>query len=291
VDQRPQNFFGQLSTDPDVWKTIYDDFEIAPAALEAWRGQRDSFIAGRQLIERHHWKIGDRIHLQGSYIPMNLNLVLAGVYTGPDESVIYFHNKYLENSWLTETGETGTYVLRVRRPEDVPRVVDAINRMFDNSSARVKAMPEKQFQLQFVEMLGNVRLLIRSIMLAVLFTVVLIVANTMAMSARERVTEIAVIRALGFKPQAVLGIVLAESVVLALLGGIAGVLIAYPFTNALVQAMKRSPAAVFAYNFRFPISSVGYAFGAAVLIGSLSGFVPALRAARASVTTALRQVV
>jgi putative ABC transport system permease protein len=100
IDQRPQNFFGQLSTDPETWKTIFDDFSIDPAQLTAWQSQRDSFIAGQQLIERYHWKIGDRIQLMGSYIPLNLSLVLAGIYSGPDESTIFFHNKYLENSWV-----------------------------------------------------------------------------------------------------------------------------------------------------------------------------------------------
>ena len=290
IDQRAQNFFGQLSIDPDVWKTIFDDFEISPAELSDWRQRRDSFIAGQQLIDRYHWKLGDRIEIRGSYIPMNLSLVLAGIYRGPDESVIFFHDRALEGSWLTRLGETGTYVAKTATPEDVPRVTEAIDAMFENSSAPVKAMPEKQFQLQFVEMLGNVKLLIRSILLAVLATVVLIVANTMAMSARERVTEIAVIRALGFRPRDVLWLVLGESVVLALLGGIAGILLAFPATRLLVEALKQSPAAMFAYNFRVPPSSIGIAFAAALAIGTISGFVPAIRAAKLSVVTALRQV-
>ena len=290
IDQRPQNFFGQLSTDPDAWKTIFDDFSIEPQQLAAWRAQRNSFIAGRQLIERYHWKIGDRIELTGSYIPLNLSLVLAGVYRGPDESTIFFHNKYLENAWLTRLGQTGTYVLRVAAPADVAPVTEAIDAQFENSGAPVKAMPEKQFQLQFVEMLGNVKLLIRSILLAVLFTVILIVANTMAMSARERVTEIAVMRAVGFRPRDVLWLVLAEAVVLALLGGVVGVLLSFPLTRMLVEALKQSPAAVFAYNFRVPLSSIGMAFAASVAIGTISGFVPAIRAARLSVVAALRQV-
>ena len=290
IDERPQNLFTQLTTDPDVWKTLFDEFTISPQDLAAWRAQRDSFIAGQQLIDRYHWKVGDRIELKGSWLQINLSLVLAGVYRGPDESVIYFHDKHLESSWLTRTGQTGTYILRAARPEDVARITEAIEAQFENGPAPVKAMPEKQFQLQFIEMVGNVKLLIRSILLAVLFTVILIVANTMAMSARERVTEIAVIRALGFRPRDVLWLVLAESVVLAVLGGILGVLLAFPFTHALVEVLKKSPAAVFAYNVRVPLSSVANAFLASVAIGTISGFIPAIRAARLSVVTALRQV-
>jgi putative ABC transport system permease protein len=290
-DQRPENFFGQLSTDPEVWPVINADVEIPPEQLRAWQAERDSFIAGKQLIDRYGWKLGDRIQIQGSYILLNLDLVLRGIYSGRDESNIFFHNKYLENSWAGRANMTGIFFLLARAPGEVPRVTDAINRMFENSDAPVKAMPEKEFVLQFLEMMGNVKLLVRSIALAVLFTVVLIVANTMAMSARERVTEIAVIRALGFGRGQVLGLVLSEAVVLALLGGVLGVAIAYPFTFGLVEVMKQTPVAMFAYNFRIAGSTVAMALAASVAIGTLAGFVPAIRSARVSVVDGLRQVV
>ena len=291
IDQRPQNFFGQLSTDPEVWPVLNADVEIPPDQLKAWQAERDSFIAGQQLIDRYKWKIGDRIQIQGSYVMVNLDMVLRGVYHGRDESNIFFHNKYLENSWVGRSSTTGIFFLRVRTPEDVPRVTEAINRMFENSDAPVKAMPEKEFNLQFLEMMGNVKLLVRSIALVVLFTVVLIVANTMAMSARERVTEIAVIRALGFRQGQVLFMVLSEALVLSLLGGLAGVAIAFPFTAALVEGMKQSPVAVFAFNFRVSWSTVLMAMGVSVAIGTLAGFVPAIRSSRVSVVDGLRQVV
>jgi putative ABC transport system permease protein len=290
IDERPQNFFGQLGADPLSWATIYEDFKVPKDQMRTWQSRRDSFIAGKQVADRFHWKVGDRIQVQGSYIPITLDLVMAGVYEGSDESVIFFHYKYLESTWLGRLGQTGNFVLRVRRPADVPVVVDAINSLFENSSAPAKAMPEKQFRLQFVEMLGNVKFLVRSISLTVLFTIILIVANTMAMSARERVTEIAVLKALGFKRRHVLGLVLAEALVLALVGGVAGVLVSLPLTRMLVEAMKQSPAATFAYNFRVSWSAVAMAFCASVAIGTLSGFVPAVRSSRISVVGALRRV-
>jgi len=291
IDQRPEHFFGQLSTDPEAWPIINADVEIDPTQLKAWQSERDSFIAGQQLIDRYGWKLGDRIHIQGSYILIDLDLVLRGIYKGRDESNIFFHNKYLENSWAGRSSQTGIYFLRVKSPDDVTRVTEAINQMFENSDAPVKAMPEKEFNLQFLEMMGNVKLLVRSIALVVLFTVVLIVANTMAMSARERVTEIAVIRALGFRRGQVLGLVLSEAVVLSLLGGVAGVLFAYPFTAFLVEGMKHSPVAPFAYNFRVAPLTVLAAMAISVGIGTLSGFVPAIRSARISIVNGLRQVV
>jgi putative ABC transport system permease protein len=291
IDQRPEHFFGQLSTDPEVWPIINAEVAIDSTQVKTWQAERDSFIAGQQLIDRYHWKLGDRIHIQGSYILMDLDLVLRGIYKGRDESNIFFHNKYLENSWAGRASLTGIYFLRVRTPEEVPRVTEAINQMFENSDAPVKAMPEKEFNLQFLEMMGNVKLLVRSIAIVVLFTVVLIVANTMAMSARERVTEIAVIRALGFGRGQVLGLVLSEAILLSLLGGFAGVLFSYPFTAFLVEGMKHSPVAPFAYNFRVAPATVLAAMAISVSIGTLSGFFPAIRSSRVSIVNGLRQVV
>ena len=289
-DDRPENFFGQLSTDPETWAVIHDDYTLPEDQLKTWQAERDSFVAGQQLIDKYHWGLGDRIQIKGTYITGMLDLVLRGVYTGPDESNIFFHNKYLENSSIGRLEKTGIFFLRTRTPEQVPVVCDAINRMFENSEAPVKAMPEKQFMLQFAEMMGNVKLLVRSIALTVLFTVVLIVANSVAMSARERTTQIAVIRALGFRRRQVLALVLSEAMVLALLGGLVGVLFSIPFTHMLVEGMKHSPVAPFAYNIRISAATLLTAFVAAVAIGIVSGFVPAIRSARVSIVDGLRQV-
>lgn len=290
-DDRPENFFGQLSTDPEAWPKIFDDYKIAPGELKAWQAERNSFIAGQELVNRYHWKIGDHIQIRGTYISMTLDLVLRGVYTSIDETNIFFHNKYLENSWLGQRGQTGIFYLKARTAEDVPRACDAINRMFENSSAPVKAMSEKEFQLQFVEMMGNIKLIIRAISLAVLFVVILIVANTVAMSARERVTEIAVMRALGFLRRQVLTIVLLEAVVLSLLGGILGVALSIPMVGAIVEGLKHSPAAPFTFNFKVTGGTLLQAFIASVSIGVLSGIIPAIRSARRNVVDGLRQVV
>ena len=290
-DERPENFFGQLSTDPEVWGLIHDDYEIPEDQLKTWRSERDSFVAGRQLIDKFGWKPGDRIQLKGTYISMTLDLVLRGVYTGPDESNIFFHNKYLENFASRLSEQTGIFFLRTQTEDQVPVVCDAINRMFENSEAPVKAMPEKQFMLQFVEMMGNIKLLVRWIGLTVLFTVVLIVANSVAMSARERTTQIAVIRALGFRRRQVLALVLSEAVLLGVLGGIAGIAIGVPVTRALVSIMSHTPVAQFAYNVKISAANLLGAFGASVAIGVLAGFVPAISSARVSIVDGLRRVV
>ncbi len=289
-DERPENFFGQLSTDPDVWAVIHDDYQVPEDQLKIWQSERDSFVAGKQLVDRYKWAIGDRIQLRGTYISMTLDLVLRGVYTGPDESNIFFHNKYVENAALRLRDQTGIFFLRTRTDEQVPVVCDAINRMFENSEAPVKAMPEKQFMLQFAEMMGNIKLLVRWIGLMVMFTVVLIVANSVAMSARERTTQIAVIRALGFRRRQVLALVLSEAMLLAVLGGIFGIVIGVPVTRGLVAGMSHTPVAPFAYNVKISLANILGAFGASIAIGVLAGFVPAIRSARGSIVDGLRQV-
>ncbi len=290
-DEKPENFFGQLSTDPEVWAVIHDDYQVPEDQLKTWKSERDSFIAGKQLVDRYKWAVGDRIQLRGTYISMTLDLVLRGVYTGPDESNIFFHNKYLENTVSRLRDSTGIFFLRTATEPQVPIVCDAINRMFENSEAPVKAMPEKQFQLQFMEMMGNIKLLIRWIGLTVLFTVVLIVANSVAMSARERTTQIAVIRALGFRRGQVLALVLSEAMVLAILGGIFGILIGVPVTRLLLFGMSHTPVAPFAYNVKISLMTLLDAFAASVAIGLCAGFVPAIRSARLSIVDGLRQVV
>jgi putative ABC transport system permease protein len=290
-DEKPENFFGQLSTDPTVWGVIHDDYSVSDDQMKTWQAERDSFIAGKQLIDKFGWKIGDRIQLRGTYISLTIDLVLRGVYTGPDESNIFFHNKYLENAASRLSEQTGIFFLRTQTPEQVPVVCDAINRMFENSEAPVKAMPEKQFMIQFMEMMGNIQLLVRSIALTVLFTVVLIVANSVAMSARERVTQIAVIRALGFRRGQVLALVLSEALVLAALGGLIGIAIGVPIVKLMVAGMGHTPVAPFAYNVKITAANLLTAFGASVAIGLLAGFVPAIRSARLSIVDGLRQVV
>ena len=168
----------------------------------------------------------------------------------------------------------------------------AIDKMFENSDAPTKTLTEKQFQLQFMEMMGNVKFLINGISLIILFAVTLIVANTVAMSARERVTEIAVMRTLGFRRGHILGFILSESVLMSLLGGILGVLLAkFFFIPALVAAGNKTSISVWLINFKVTAPTLALAFGVSVGVGILAGFVPAIRSSRLKIVDGLRQVV
>lgn len=292
-DEKPENWFGQLSADPEVFFNIFDDATIDPEVEKAWRAERNSFVAGKSLEEKFGWKPGDRIALRGTYIPVNLELVYKGSYRAGDESNIFFHNEYLNQAqWFGANRMTGIYYLRVANVADLPRVAAAIDSMFENSDAPTKTMTEKQFQASFMEMMGNVKGLIRWISLIILFAVTLIVANTVAMSARERVTEIAVMRVLGFRRSHILSFILSESVLMSLIGGLLGILLAkFLLIPAIVAGGSKTALAVFLLNFKVTWQVFLGAFLVAVAIGVLAGFVPAIRSSRIKIVDGLRQVV
>lgn len=293
-DDKPENWIGQLSADPEIYfDKIFDDATIKPEVNAEWKANRNGFVAGEKIAKKHGWKKGDHIILKGTYIPLNADLVYIGSFNAGDESNIFFHNDYLNQSdWRFANKVTGLYYLKVDRAENVPKVAAAIDKMFENSDAPTKTLTEKQFQLQFMEMMGNVKFLINGISLIILFAVTLIVANTVAMSARERVTEIAVMRTLGFGRGHVLGFILSESVLMSLLGGILGVALAqFFFVPALVAAGNKTSISVWLINFRVTGETLFLAFVISVGVGILAGFVPAINSSRRRIVDGLRQVV
>jgi len=293
-DDRPENWIGQLSADPDIYfDKIFDDAKIDPQVNAEWKATRNGFVAGQKIADKFHWKKGDHIILKGTYIPLNPDLVYIGPYSAGDEGNIFFHNEYLnQSSWFGANKYTGLYYLKIDSGENVPRVAAAIDKMFENSDAPTKTLTEKQFQLQFMEMMGNVKLLINGISLIILFAVTLIVANTIAMSARERVTEMAVMRTLGFGQGHILGFILSEAVLMSLLGGFVGVLLAkFLFIPMLVALGNKTSISAWLVNFRVSPETLVMAFVVSVGVGILAGFVPAIRSSRLKIVDGLRQVV
>jgi putative ABC transport system permease protein len=293
-DDKPENWIGQLSADPEIYfDKIFDDATIDPAVNAEWKATRNGFVAGQKIAEKHGWKKGDHIILKGTYIPLNLDLIYIGSYNAGDETNVFFHNEYLNQSdWFGANKVTGIYYLKVDSGESVPRVAAAIDGMFQNSDAPTKTLTEKQFQLQFMEMMGNVKFLINGISLIILFAVTLIVANTVAMSARERVTEIAVMRTLGFGRGHILGFILSESVLMSLVGGILGVLLAkFFFVPALVAAGNKTSISIWLINFKVSPQTLVMAFFVSVGVGILAGFLPAIQSSRLKIVDGLRKVV
>ncbi|MBI3645431.1 MAG: ABC transporter permease [Acidobacteriales bacterium] len=184
-DDKPENFFAQFATDPDEYFSVAADKIMPPDQLEAWKKDRTGCAADIELAKKHNWKVGDRITLQGTIFPANLELTLRGVYTiDPPQSALYFHAQYLEESvsWFKDTA--GFYFTRVDTAENMPKAARAIDDMFHSTPVPTKSESEQAFRLDFIATLGNVKAFILSICGAVVFTMLLVCANTMAMSIR-----------------------------------------------------------------------------------------------------------
>jgi putative ABC transport system permease protein len=291
IDNRPENFFPRFACDPATLLDVFREIELPAAEKAVWQAERDSFVAGKSLADKYGWKIGDRIAIRGDIYPVDVDLVLRGVFTVPttptQERQIFFHRKYLEEA-LGNPGIVGTYWLLVESPDDVPAVVSAAEAMFENSEMPVRAETEKAFQLSFLEMLGNVRVLFGAIGSAVVISILFITANTMAMTARERTNEVAVLKTLGFRRRQVVGLVLGESVAVGLAGACAGAALAAGFLTLMARAMAESFPFFGTLYVTPAVAAAAVAVGLAV--GALAGWLPAAQAARLRIADGLRRV-
>ncbi|MGH9446954.1 MAG: ABC transporter permease [Terriglobia bacterium] len=242
IDAR--NFFANFAVNTDQFAPIFDDFKIPSGELAAWKRQRTGALVGLKLMQKFHWKLGQTITLKGTIYPVNPELTILAAYTDPvdpgQELSLYFHFDYL-NELLDEMNQVGTFSVKVDNAQDVPKVAARIDAMFHDSPAETKTETVESFTLGFVSMLGNLNFLLTAISLAVVFTILLIVGNTMAMSIRERTAEVAVLKTLGFRRNAILSLLIGESLVVALLGGVAGAVgakLVYAFIQATYTTAK-----------------------------------------------------
>jgi putative ABC transport system permease protein len=285
-DDKPENFFAQFATDPDEYFDVAAD-KIMPAdQLAAWKRDRAGCVVDVELAKKHHWKIGDHIILQGTIFPTNLDLTLRGIYTiDPPASNLYFQTKYLEESvdWFKDTA--GFYFIRVDTAEHMPVAAHAIDDMFRGSPVPTKSESEQAFKLDFIATLGSVKVFILSICGAVLFTTLLVCANTMAMSIRERTREVAVLRTLGFTRGSILQLLLGESIAISVLGGLFGVVLA---TGAILFMAR--PGIGLPVSMHMTAATALVVMLVAFLVGLVSGLIPSYRASNLGIVDALRHI-
>ena len=288
IDDRPEHFFAQMATDPEEYLKVASDKVIPPEQLKDWQHDRAGAIVDVTLANKYGWKLGDRVTLQANIFPTNLDLTIRGIYhRDPPQNALYFDAKYLEESVPWFKGQAGWYAAQIDSPDDVAAASKTIDDMFHNSPLQTKTESEKAFQLGFVASLGNVKAFILSICGAVVFAIMLVSANTMAMSVRSRTREVAVLRTLGFTKQRVLSVFVSEAVALALAGGILGVLIAIPVIATITH---RFLGLGIPLNMKVNGVTAGFALLIAVILGLVSGYVPALRASRMNIVDALRHI-
>jgi putative ABC transport system permease protein len=287
-DDRPENFFAQVATDPDEYPKVASDKIVPADQLAAWQHDRTGAMVDVTLANKYGWKIGDHVHLQGTIFPADLDLTIRAIYhRDPPQNSLYFNSKYLEESVDWFKGRAGWYSAQVSSSGDVARVSSAIDEMFRNSPQRTKTESEKAFQLSFVATLGNVKAFILGICGAVVFAILLVSGNTMAMSVRSRTREVAVLKTLGFTRRGVLTLFVFEAVALAVSGGALGILAA----TVLIRLLTQSSLAIGIptdMNVRLP--TVVLALFIAATVGLISGCIPAYGASRKNIVEGLRHI-
>jgi putative ABC transport system permease protein len=288
IDDRPEHFFAQLATDPDEYLKVASDKIVPPDQLKAWQQDRTGALVDVTLANKYGWKIGDRITLQGTIFPADMQLTIRAIYhRDPPQNSLYFNAKYLEEAVPWFKGQAGWYGVQLASADDVARASKTIDDMFHNSPLPTKSESEKAFQLGFIASLGNVKAFILSICGAVMFAIMLVSANTMAMSVRSRTREVAVLKTLGFTSRRVLSIFVSEAVALAVGGGVLGVLVAIPLIAGLTH---RFIGLGIPLDMRVNAPTAGLAIMVAVILGVVSGYLPAYRASHMNIVEALRHI-
>jgi putative ABC transport system permease protein len=288
IDDRPEHFFARLATDPNEYLKVASD-KITPAdQVKAWQQDRAGALVDVTLANKYGWKIGDRVHLQGTIFPTNLDLTIRAIYhRDPPQNALYFNAKYLEESVSWFKGQAGWYSAQIDSAENVGRASKQIDDMFRNSPLQTKTESEKAFQLGFVASLGNVKAFILGICGAVAFAIMLVSANTMAMSVRSRTREVAVLKTLGFTRGRVLSIFVSESVALAIAGGVIGVLVAIPLVAMLTHQFIGLGIPL---DMKVKVPTAALALAVSVVLGLVSGYLPAYRASRVNIVEGLRHI-
>ena len=283
-DNKPEEFFARFAVEPEQVFDVYRDFKIPPDQYEAFVSDRQGLAVGRMTADRIGLELGQRITVKGDIYPVDLELTVRAIFDGPDSDTTYFHKKYLDEGLPEGMKDmVGFYAIRAGSVDEVGSVARAVDETFRNAPEPTKTETEAAFTLAFVNQMGNIKLFLLSIAGAVVFTIMLVSANTMAMSVRERIREVGVLKTLGFTSSGVLALILSEAALTALVGGALGVAAAVGAGAFLEKA-----AAGFFTGFKMPLWGVPVCMAAALIIGLASSLIPAISAAHSRITEALR---
>lgn len=289
-DESVGNVFPRFAVDPATFLDVFDDATIAAGSAEAWKGDRAGGLVGVALVKKYGWKLGDRVTIRGTLYPVDLTFTVQAVYSLPYENSasIFFHRAYLEEAWPPFRGNVSTVWARCTDAEAAGRLPREIDGFFENSPAPTKTETENAFTMGFVSLLGNVRLLLGSMGALIVAAVVLVAANTMALAVRERVVEVAVLRTLGFGRGKIVGMIVWESLALAVAGGGLGFLLFVGAFSTLKSSLMETRMAPFAAGMKVFPEVVALAAAVALAVGVAAALVPAVRAARRPIVDGLR---
>ena len=292
IYQDPRNFFAQFAVDAESYLRLYPEIVLSDEEREAWLRNRTGAIVGRVTADRFGWEVGDRIPIEGTIFRTRSGptweFTIDGIYEagteGYDTSTMLFHHDYLMEANDQGARFIGQYVIRVDDPARSADVAAAIDTRFANSPAETRTSTEQAFLQGFADQIGNIGAIVTAILAAVFFTILVITANTMAQSIRERTNELAVLKTLGFTDRRVLALVLIESLALAVAGGAVGLGVGWLLIGL------GDPTGGFLTVFLFPTRDLVIGGVLVVLLGFAAGAVPALLATRLRIVDALRKV-
>ena len=291
IYQDPRNFFPNFAVDPEHLVAMFREEvrDLPPGQVRDFVRDRAGCVVGRALADKFGWRVGTVVPLQGTIFPVSPRLTVRGIYRGKrpsDEQGLYFQYKLLEESLPRMQGKVGNFWVRTRSADDVPRLIERIDHHFRDALEPTLSETENAFQLEFLKMLGDYGTMIHAITAAVLGAILIVTASTMAMTIRERTTEISVFRAMGFTGGQVLGLLLAEGVLLSALGGLLGVSLAAVGAGALRGTV--GTAIPWLSDFQVQAPTLLLCLQATLAVGLLSTFVPAYLAVRRPIVDGLR---
>jgi putative ABC transport system permease protein len=281
-----KHFFARFAVEPEKLFSMYSETKIPDDQRKAFERDRTACVIGRDLANKYNFKLGDRITLVGDIFPGDFEFTVRGIFDSPRASeILYFSRDYLEQSMPERRrGTAGMFVIKIDNPAASTQIAEAVDNEFHNATAQTKTESEQAFALSFVSLIGNVKMFLVAISAAVMFTILLVSANTMAMSVRERVREVGVLKTLGFAPQAILSMILGEAVAISLIGGTIGFLLSTGLASGISKAAGGFLPPIPPFQ---PVVAAACILTAAV-IGLASSLVPAMGAARVPIVDALR---
>ncbi len=293
IYQDPKNFFMQNPVIPEEFLDMHPEMILPAAARQAWLQTRTGAVVGRKTAERFGWKVGDKVPIQstiwakkdGSFL---WEFDIVGIYDGRDKNTdttpLFFRYDYFDEARRAGTGSVGWYTIRVLDTSKAAQVANLVDAEFENSSAETKTEAEGAFVQAWAKQIGDIAFITASILGAVFFTILLVTGNTISQSVRERTGELGVLKAIGFTNGQVLGLVLVESCVLSLLGGVVGLGVAWLLTS------RGDPTGGLLPLFFFPAGDLATGLGISVALGLVTGFFPAMQAMRLRVADSLRRI-
>ena len=285
-----KNFFPQFAVDPEHYLDLYPEFLVPEKQLEAFKKDRRGCIAGRRIARKYGWKIGDTITIRGTIFPGTWDFILRGIYRGrdkgTDESQFFFHWDYLNES-LKKTmplraDHVGWFVVKIADASRAAQISRKIDSLFENSLAETLTETEKAFQMGFVSMTEAIVVAIKVISYVVIGIILVVLSNTMAMTARERTREYGVLKTLGFEGPFLFKLIIGESLTIAVTGGILGIILSFPAARIFAKSLE-----TFFPIFNLSLKTLASGLLAATIVGILSGIFPGIKASRTSIVDSL----